>query len=120
MGGGRMETSIDGGRGQTVGSHIHLSGKAFGVKIYLDEVIARYEPPYFKEWGTVGVPRLLVIGNYRMGIETQKQGNASRLRVFIDYDLPKTTVWLGKLFGGIYARWCVEQMIKDTRNHFQR
>lgn len=120
MGGGRMKTSVDDGRGQKVGSHIRLSGKAFGIKIYLDEVIAHYEPPYLKEWETVGTPRLLVIGSYRMGIEIKNQNNGSLLRVFIDYDLPKANVWLGKLFGGMYALWCVQQMIKDTYNNFQK
>ena len=36
MGGGRMKTSVDDGRGQKVGSHIRLSGKAFGIKIAIE------------------------------------------------------------------------------------
>src|SRR4030067_1009294 len=41
----------------------------------------------------------------------------SRLRVFIDYELPPTpgTRWLGFLFGGFYARWCVRQMLQSAR-----
>lgn len=37
----------------------------------------------------------------------------SRLRVFIDYELPNgwLTYWLGLLFGGLYAKWCVKQML---------
>lgn len=69
MGGGRMETMVDEGRGQKIGSHIRLSGKAFGISVALDEVVTRYEPPRFKTWETVGTPKLLVIGHYRMGIE---------------------------------------------------
>lgn len=84
------------------------------------EVIVRYEPPYLKEWETVGTPKLLIIGSYRMGIEIKNHNQGSLLRVFIDYDPPKVNAWLGKLFGGMYARWCVRQMIKDTYNNFQK
>ena len=118
MGGGRMDISVDDGRGQRVGSHIRLSGKVFGVTLFLDEEVTRREPPRMKVWETVGNLRLLVIGHYRMGVEVEPQESNSLLRVYIDYDLPLTNAWLGRLFGGIYAKWCVRQMIKGTRDHF--
>ena len=120
MCGGNMDASVDEGGGQKVGSHIRMSGKAFGIKLFLDEVVTRYEPPYLKTWETVGFPKLLVIGSYGMGIEIKLQDTRSRLRVYIDYDLPTTNVWLGRLFSGLYAKWCVQQMIKGTRDHFTK
>jgi len=120
MGGGRMDIAIDKGRGQRVGSHIGLSGKAFGITLFLDEVVTRREPPRLKVWETVGNLRLLVIGHYRMGIEVGPQDSNSLLRVYIDYDLPLTNAWLGRLFSGSYAKWCVRQMIKDTSDHFAK
>lgn len=114
-----METSVDEGQGQKVGSHIRMRGTAFGIKVSLDEIITRYEPPVAKTWETVGTPRLLVIGQYDMGIEIKPQDDKSELRVFIDYNLPSKNIWLGKLFGGIYAKWCVQQMIAGTRDHFE-
>lgn len=120
MGGGRMNASVDDGNGQRVGSHIRLSGKAFGIRLFLDEVVTRREPPFIKIWDTVGDLRLLIVGHYRMGIEVEPQEGNSWLRVYIDYDLPATNAWLGWLFGGIYAKWCVQQMLKDTRTHFAR
>ena len=118
LGGGSMNYSFDEGHGQKVGSHIRLSGKAFGIKLFLDEVITRYEPPRLKIWETVGSLRLIVIGHYRMGVEVEPQGNISFLRVYIDYDSPAKNAWLGRLFGGFYAKWCVQQIIKGTRDHF--
>ena len=115
MGGGRMDVSVDEERGQKVGSHIRLSGSAFRIKLYLDEVVTRHEPPYIKTWETVGTPKLLVVGSYRMGIEIKPQNARSHLRVFIDYDLPTVNVWLGQLFSGFYAKWCVHQMIKSVK-----
>ncbi len=118
MGGGRMATSVDDGHGQKVGSHIRMSGKVFGVTLFLDEVVTRHEPPRLKTWETVGDLRLLVIGHYRMSVEVEAREAHSLLRVSIDYDLPPTNVWLGRLFGETYAKWCVQQMIKGARDHF--
>ncbi|MBI3980736.1 SRPBCC family protein [Candidatus Microgenomates bacterium] len=120
MGGGKMDVSVDDGYGRKVGSHIRLKGTAFGIKLFLDEVVTRYEPPLLKTWETVGTPKLLVIGQYGMGIEIKPQNTNSLLRVFIDYDLPTANTWLGQLFSGFYAKWCVRQMLKGARAHFTK
>lgn len=118
MGGGRMNVSIDKGHGQKVGSHIRMNGKAFGIGLSLDEVVTRYEPPHLKTWETVGIPKLLVIGNYKMGVGIKSHDNISLLRVYIDYDLPRKNTFLGWLFSGTYAKWCVQQMIKGASDQF--
>lgn len=118
MGGGSMKTETDEGMGQKIGSHIQLSGKAFGIGLFLDEVVTQREPPRRKVWETVGTPKLLVIGNYRMGFEISGGKDTSRLRVFIDYEPLKTV--LGYLFGSVYAKWCVRQMIGGVRKQFKK
>ncbi|MDQ3099714.1 MAG: SRPBCC family protein [bacterium] len=120
MGGGRMETQVDEGLGQKVGSHIRMSGKVFGVEVSLDEVVIKHEPPYLKAWETVGSPKLLVIGNYQMVLEIKPENSNSNLKVSIDYEIPESpkTRWLGDLFGGVYAKWCVSQMINGVKTHF--
>ena len=120
MGGGRMSVVADEGGGQAVGSHIRLGGRVFGVRLFLDEVVTRRQPPFHKVWETVGMPRLLVIGAYRMGVHITPDNDGSRLRVFIDYERPtgRATYWLGRLFGGVYARWCVRQMLAGASAHF--
>lgn len=120
MGGGQMNTKFDEGHGQKVGSHIRMSGKAFIIPIALDEVVTERESPRLKTWETVGNPKLIIIGHYKMGIVIEPQQNQSRLSVFIEYDLPKKNVWLGRLFGGFYAKWCVQQMIQGTKNYFTK
>ncbi len=116
MGGGHMETTVDAGNGQKAGSHICMSGTAFGMKLFLDEVVTQYEPPYKKAWETVGSPELIVIGHYGMGFEIKPQNTGSTLRIFIDYELPTKNVWLGILFGDIFAKWCVHQMVEGARS----
>ena len=122
MGGGKMKTHVDERKGQKLGSHIKMSGKVFGINLFLDEVITRHEPPFYKEWQTVGKVNLLVIDNYILGFEIKPDNGGSLLRVYIDYDLPKSakTYWLGILFGRMYAKWCVRQMINGTLNHFAK
>jgi len=65
---------------------------------------------------TTTEPKLLVIGRYRMGVELAQIAETVRLRVWIDYDLP--TGWftrlLGRLLGGLYAQWCLDQMLRDA------
>lgn len=120
MGGGRMETTVDEGHGQRVGSHIRMSGKAFGIPLFLDEIITEYEPPYRKVWETVGDVKLVVIGHYRWSNVIEPEGDHSLLRVSLEYDLPSGNGWLGRLFGGMYAKWCVQQMIESVGDTFDR
>lgn len=120
MGGGRMRVELDDLGGRAVGSHIKLGGKVLGIRLFLDEVVTHRNAPTGKVWETVGTPRLLVIGSYRMGIVISGDYRRSRLKVFIDYELPRNwrTRWLGWLFSGIYATWCVRQMLSGTVSHF--
>lgn len=118
MGGGSMNTSIDDGHGQRVGSHIRMSGKILGINLFLDEVVTLHESPRAKIWETVGEVKLLVCGSYSMSINVEPKDDRTLLRVSIDYALPDKNAWLGRLFGGVYAKWCVQLMIKGTRDYF--
>lgn len=122
MGGGKMETSMDDGHGQKVGSHIRMNGKVFGIELSLDEVIVLRNPPYLKVWETVGEPKLLVIGSYKMGFEISSLNQNSSIKVFIDYKLPSspTSRVLGHMLGGAYAKWCVKQMADGVEEHFKK
>ena len=121
MAGSRLETKIDEGHGQKIGSHIKMDGTILGIKLFLDEVITKYEPPIRKEWQTVGELNLLVIGHYKLGLEIASDKNYSILKIYIDYNLPKgfATKLLGLVFADFYAKWCVHQMLQDTAHNFQ-
>ena len=122
MGWGKMETVLDAQQGRSVGSHIVLHGRVFGIRLYLDEVVTTREPPLTKTWETIGEPRLLVIGPYRMGFDLIPGDTTAQLRVAIDYDLPtKGISWLlGRLFGRSYAQWCTRQMVQDAQHSFAK
>ena len=118
MAGSAIDIEVDAAKGQAAGSHIHLRGRVLGIPIHVEEVVTEHEPPFRKAWETIGAPKLLVIGHYKMGFEITPQGASSLLRVFIDYDLPEPLRWLGRLLGGFYARWCTESMAKDAAAFF--
>ncbi|AKM83538.1 hypothetical protein A2422_01550 [Candidatus Woesebacteria bacterium RIFOXYC1_FULL_31_51] len=116
MGGGKTKIELDDGKGKIVGSHIKMKGSVFGINIFLDEVITEHNPPYKKTWETIGIPELIIIGNYMMGFEIKKENEGSLFKVFIDYNLP-TKVFnkiLEYFLSGFYAKWCVDQIIKST------
>jgi hypothetical protein len=117
---GSMVTETDELAGRNVGSHIRLSGRVLGLQLHVDEVVTQRNPPFEKTWETVAEPRLLVIGGYRMGFTVTPANNESQLRVFIDYALPPSGLprWLGRMFGGWYARWCTRRMVDDAVGYY--
>jgi hypothetical protein len=120
MGGGKMTTEVDEGKGQKIGSHIKMEGTILGMKMFLDEVVTDRTPPTRKVWKTVDNPNLIVIGNYQMGVELDPDDSKTNLKVFIDYDLPTGgSKLLGILFGNMYARWCVDQMLNGVTDNFK-
>lgn len=116
MAGARMEIETDNLRGQALGSEIRLHGRVLGIPISVTEKVVDYAPAIRKIWVTTTEPKLLVIGRYRMGVELAQIAETVRLRVWIDYDLP--TGWftrlLGRHLGGLYAQWCLDQMLRDA------
>ena len=109
MGGGTMTLELDAGGGREIGSHIRMGGTAFGLKLFVDEVVTERTPPRSKAWQTVE-QHLVVIGDYAMGFRIDPAAEGSDLTVWIGYDRPERNRWLGKLGGRMYARWCVRQM----------
>lgn len=116
MAGATMHIETDALKGQAVGSVIRITGRVFGMNLAVDEVVTERVPPLCKIWETRGEPRLLVIGSYRMGFTLSAHGDASRLAVFIDYQLPPRgfSHGLALIFGRAYAAWCTRSMTIDA------
>lgn len=118
--GASMRIETDSQHGQAVGSVIRISGRVLGIRLAVEEVVTEREPPLRKTWETLGEPRLLVIGAYRMGFAITPHGSNSRLLVFIDYRRPARGVarGLGLLLGRAYAAWCTRRMASDAAAAF--
>lgn len=119
MAGGSMRFDFDPEGGRAVGSRIRMGGRVFGIRLEASETVTERVPPLRKAWQTEGEPRLLVIGAYRMGFEIEPEGIGTRLRVFVDYDLPPWPWRLaGLLLGGFYAKWCTRSMVRAALDRF--
>ena len=117
MGWGRMAVHADAHEGRSIGSRIRIHGRILGIQLSVDEEVSERAPPTRKVWETVGAPRLLVIGRYRMGFAlSESTGSEVAISVFIDYALPRRGVsrLLGRLLGRRYARWCTARMVSDA------
>jgi len=119
MAGASMRLELDAAKGRKTGSKMTLRGRVLGLPLNVEEVVIEYTPPLRKVWETVGTPRLLVIGRYRMGFELAPGDRGSRLTIFIDYD-PPVGFWnrIGRLLGPAYARWCTTNMADGVARHF--
>ena len=117
--GSRMQIFMDDGGGRAVGSRVTMTGRVMGLSLSLEEVVVERNPPLRKAWETVNA-RLLVIGQYRLGFELEPRGGACGLRVFIDYDWPRSSLarLAARLLAKNYARWCTQRMIDDAAQHF--
>jgi hypothetical protein len=122
MGGGRMAYAFDECRGQAVGSHIHMTGAVFGLRLEVDEVVTERTPPTRKVWRTTGAPRLLVISSYEMGFALSPEAQRTRLEVWIDYDISPRPLGclLATWLSALYARWCIRRMVGDAVAAFQQ
>jgi hypothetical protein len=121
MMGGRMTYEFDAAQGRAVGSLIKMGGSFLGIPLSVEEVVVTRDPPHRKVWETRGLPRILIIGSYRMGFEiTPGDVDVTHLRVFIEYDLPASLFGCvaGRLFAPMYSRWCVGRMATDAARHF--
>jgi uncharacterized membrane protein len=120
MMGSAMRITTDEREGRAVGSIVSMDGTILGMRLALREIVTERTPPTRKAWRTLDTD-LMVIGAYALGFELHQNGQGTVVRVFIDYDLPRNGVgrWLGRLFGGSYAKWCTETMIGDAVRHFR-
>lgn len=120
MMGSSMRIATDELEGRAIGSKVRMEGRMLGMSLSLKEVVTVREPPLRKAWETIDTD-LLVIGPYRLGFELAPTEHRTRLRVFIDYDLPRSgpARLLGRLLGKVYARWCTERMARDASHNFE-
>lgn len=118
--GSKMDYEFDAGEARLIGSKFGFHGKILGIALSAEQVVTIRTPPKLKVWETIGAPNLWVIGRYRMGFEIVPEARGSRLRVFIEYDLPEAAPsrWFGLIFANAYARWCTGRMAKDAARYF--
>jgi len=110
------------GPSKGVGATFHWSGKVMGMPIDITETVTKWIENKEKVWETIGSPKIIILGWYRMilKIESVKKGTLTSLE--IEYTKPNG--WFYKimsfLFSGWYSRWCLNNMLNDTKNHLEK
>ena len=120
MAGSKMNYEFDDGRGRRLGSHVRLVGSFLGLKLEIDEQVIDRVPARGKAWQTVGNPRMFILARYRMGFSLKALPRSCLVTARIDYSLPTKGYQrlLGRLAGGVYARWCVRNVLDQAAGHF--
>lgn len=116
--GGRMAMHVDAGGGRAVGSRMRLEGRVLGMPLSVNTVVVERDRPARKAWQTVGAPRLLVIGPYRMSLDVRPAGTRTRVVIGIDYAAPEPRGIAPQGVTRAYARWCVARMAADATRAF--
>ncbi len=96
-------------------------GKVMGMTIDFTVVVTRWIQNMEKIWETIGHPKVIVIGWFRMFLKlTPKNGNTS-VELGISYEKPKS--FFGKIlcffFGSWYAKWCLKNMLNDAKKNLE-
>ncbi len=119
--GTRMQIHMDADGTQRVGARFGFTGRILGLPLRVDEIVTDRTPPLAKAWETRAEPTLWVIGRYRMGFDLVERGARADLCIHIAYDWAPGALGalLGRLFGRLYAGWCIRRMLRDAIGHFQ-
>jgi hypothetical protein len=105
-----------------VGATYRWTGKVLGLPIDFSETVVKWENGRKRIWRTIGVPKIIIIGQYEMSFLVEPTKTGSRLSVSIDYELPKPIFWkfAGWLLAGWYSKWCLGNMCQDAKSGLEK
>lgn len=108
--------------GTGIGSTFRWYGKMMGMKMDFTETVTEWNPAKSKKWETIGNPRLIIFSWYQMGFDLHAIGNETKATLWIKYKRPQGWFYyiLSVLFAGWYCRWCIGNMLHDTKKHVEQ
>lgn len=110
------------GPSKGVGATFHWSGKVMGMPIDITETVTKWIENKEKVWETIGSPKIIILGWYRMSLKTENVGESTLASLQIEYTKPNG--WFYKIlsffFAGWYSRWCLNNMLTDTRMQLEK
>jgi hypothetical protein len=104
------------------------TGKMMGMKMDFTVRVTRWIKDIEKVWETIGETKMIIYSWYRMNLLVSKEGVGTKAELSITYKSPKGAVnkLLSALFAEWYCRWCLTNMLNDTKkklesdNHLKR
>ncbi len=110
--------------GTGVGSTFRWYGKMMGMTIDITETVTESVMDKSKKWETIGDAQVILFSWYQMGYEIVPEPNSgyTNVRLWIRYKKPKTWFYrlLSFLFAKLYCRWCLKNMLDDTKQHAEQ
>ena len=105
-----------------VGATFRWYGKMMGMKMDFTETVTKWEKDKSKTWETIGDAKIIIMSWYNMNFELQPQGNDTLAVLSISYKKPKGWFYklLSFLFAKWYCRWCLNNMLNDTKAHVEK
>ena len=121
MMGGKMEMERLPGPEKGVGAGFRWTGRVLGFSLDFTETVTLWKENEKKVWETIGSPKLIILGWYRMRLVTEARGNGTRASLQIEYAPPEGFFYklLSKALAGWYADWCLSRMLGDTKKSLE-
>lgn len=104
-----------------IGATYRWFGKMMGMTLDFSETITRWEPPVVKEWETIREAKIIIMSWYKMWFEITPSINGTIAELSISYLPPKEWYFriLSFLFVRWYCRWCLNNMLNDTKKSLE-
>lgn len=100
-----------------LGAKYRWYGKMMGMTIDFEEKVTKWDPPKLKEWETLDDAQIIIMRWYCMGFKITPSENGTIVSMSISYEPPKAWFFrlLSFLLGPSYCRWCLNNMLNDTK-----
>jgi hypothetical protein len=104
-----------------IGATYRWFGKMMGMTIDFTQTVSKWVQGVEKEWKTNGDVKIIIMGWYRMFWNLKPVEGGTLATIGIDYSAPREWYFkvLSFLFGGMYSRWCLNSMLRDTKKAFE-
>lgn len=118
MMGGKMDLQFLSSQKRGLNTRYRWTGKVMWMPIDFVVEVTKWVPGKEKSWETVGPAKLIIYSWFKMNLKASpRQGNSSKALLTITYEKPRQVLprFLCFLLGDWYAKWCINNMLDDTR-----
>jgi hypothetical protein len=95
-------------------------GKTMGFKMDFTVLTTKWENGKEKVWETIGKSKMIILDWYQMRLIISPDGENTKADLSIKYTKPRTFFFraIGFFLAKPYAKWCLKNMLNDTKKHF--
>lgn len=97
-------------------------GRTMGFKMDFTVLTTKWEKNKEKIWETIGKAKMIILDWYQMRLVITQEGENTKADLSIKYTKPGTFFFrsLGFFLAKPYAKWCLKNMLNDTKKHFEK